>query len=129
MGTIPASSSASVVQPDIRFQSKNILLLVFLQHLVTIVLNSSKHFINEIGRLGRKKPTQSNDAFGNGTQVVYKRRSPVGLPDIVDCVRSSVKLSHKLGRLDFWLLRLGRNVEVGALRLEGLEDSVGLWDR
>lgn len=58
--------------------------------------------------------------------MVYKRRTPVGLPDVVDSVGGSVELSHKLGRLDFWLLRLGRNVEVGALRLEGLEDSVGL---
>jgi hypothetical protein len=54
-----------------------ILLLVLLQHLVSIILDASDNLADEISRLRLKEPAQSNNAFGDSAKVIKERGGSV----------------------------------------------------
>jgi hypothetical protein len=105
---------------------ESVLLLVLLQHLVTIILDASDNLADELSRLRLKEPAQSNNAFRDSAKVIEERGGSVRLADVVDGIRSIVKLSHKLRWLGLGLSRLCRDVKVGALGFESLKNSLGL---
>lgn len=47
-----------------------LLLLVLLEHLVTVVLDTTNHLRNKLRRLGLEEPAQCNNALRNSAQVV-----------------------------------------------------------
>lgn len=96
------------------------LLLVVLQYFVAIVFDAANNFSDEISRLAGEEPAKSNNALRYCAQVVEQMRGPVRLADVIDAVRSIVKLRHELRGLLVGLLGFSRDVEVGALGFEGL---------
>lgn len=124
----PVPNDILVAIFDLIHSMDNPLLLVFLQHLVTVVLNATKHADDKIRRLALEEPAESNNALGNCAQVVEQGRCAIRLPNVVDTVRRLVKIGHQLRVLGLGLLGLGRNEEIGTLGLEGLQNRVGLCD-
>ena len=116
----------SVLAHSCHAELRILLLLVLLHNFVAIILNTTDHFIDEISRLRLKEPTQGNNAFRNSTEVAEERRISVCLADVIDGVRSIVKLSHELRGLWRRFPGLCRNVDKGTFGLESLQDGFGL---
>lgn len=116
----------SVLAHSCHAKLRILLLLVVLHDFVSVILNTTDHFIDEISRLRLKEPTQGNNAFRNSTEVAEERRISVCLAEIIDGVRSIVKLSHKLRGLWGRFPGLCRNVDEGTFSLESLQDGFGL---
>lgn len=104
-----------------------LLLLVLLQHLVAVVLDTTDHFRHKVRGLALEEPAKSDNALGNCTQVVEQRRCSVRFTDVINAIRCFVEIGHQLRVLGLGLLGLCRNVEIGALSLEGLQNRIGLW--
>lgn len=122
----PVSKGVLVGGFDIVHSVRNSLLFVLLQHLVTVVLGATKHLDNKIRRLVLEEPAKSNNTFSDCAQVIKQRRCAIRFPDVVDAVSGLVKVGHQLRVLGLGLLGLGRNKEIGALSLEGLQNGIGL---
>lgn len=105
----------------------SLLLLVVFQHFVAVIFDTPQHFIDKVCGLRLKEPSQSDNTFGNRAQVVEQRRRSVRFSEVIDSIRSLVKLSHELWRVGFRLLCFRGNVDVGALGLESPEDCSGLF--
>jgi hypothetical protein len=103
-----------------------LLLFVLFQNLISIVLNSTQHVIDKGCGFELEKPSQRNNTFRNGAQVVEVWRNPVRLADIVDRIGCFVEFGHKFWVEWIWFLCLGGDENKGTLSLECLKNCLGL---
>lgn len=112
---------SSVRTKDECCRDLNSLVLVLLQDLISVVLNATLHLIHEIRGLRLKEPAERDNAFSDSAEVVEQRRRSVRFSEVVDGIRSLVKLGHQLWRMRLRLLRFRGYIDIGALRLESLQ--------